>query len=107
MFLGNGVDFVSSPKLVMIQPGQEEVNVTIDITNDNIAEGIESFCLLLHVPANTSEAGVVAGTISCTEAIILGEQNDDGQLTWLPWSVIFVVHNFDKLSSIHQILLDN
>lgn len=71
---GNGVDFVSSPKLVMIQPGQGEVNVTINITNDNIAEGMESFCLLLHVPANASEAGVVAGTISCAEATILGEQ---------------------------------
>ena len=69
----------------MIQPGQEEVNVTIDITNDNIAEGMESFCLLLHVPANSSEAGVEAGPIACTEAIILGGQ---GQLSYI-CSIIF------------------
>ena len=69
---GNGVDFVSSPKSVRIEPGQEEVNVTIDIINDNIGEGMESFCLLLHVPANASEAGVETGDISCTEGIILG-----------------------------------
>ena len=71
--LGDGVDFVSSPKLVRIQPGQEEVNVTIDLINDNISEGMESFCLLLHVPANASEAGVEIGDISCTEGIILGQ----------------------------------
>ena len=70
---GNGVDFVSSSKLITIQPGQQEVNVTIDIIDDNIGEGMESFCVLLHIPANASEAGVVAGDITCTEAIILGE----------------------------------
>ena len=55
-----------------VQPGQEEVNVTIDIINDNLAEGMESFCLLIHVPTNASEAGVDIGSIACAEALILG-----------------------------------
>lgn len=73
MLSGNGVDFVSSPKLIRIQPGQEEFNVTIDIIDDNFSEGTESFCLLLQVPAIASEAGVVGGNTTCAEGIILGE----------------------------------
>lgn len=64
---------MSSPKSVMIQPGQEEFNVTIDIIDDNISETIESFCLLLQVSAIASEVGVIGGNITCAEAIILGE----------------------------------
>ena len=39
-----------------------------------VAEGMELFCLLLHVPANSNEVGVEAGPIACAEAIILGGQ---------------------------------
>ena len=63
---------MSSPKLVRVQPGQEEYNVTIDIIDDNISKGLESFCLLFHVPAIASEAGVEISEISCTKGIILG-----------------------------------
>ena len=64
---------MSSPKSVRIRPSQEEFNVTIDIINDNITEEIESFCILLQVPASASEAGVVGGNLTCTEGIIIGE----------------------------------
>jgi len=59
--------------LVTIQPGQQEVNVTIEIVNDVIDEPAESFCLFLYIPANASEAGVLPGPVMCAEAIILGE----------------------------------
>ena len=70
---GDGVDFVSSSKSVRIQPGQEDYNVTIDIIDDKVSEGIETFCLLLLVPAKASEAGVIGGNITCAEGIIIGE----------------------------------
>ena len=73
MLSGNGVDFVSSSKLIRIQPGQKEFNITIDIIDDSFSEGTESFCLLLEVPAIASEAGVIGGNTTCAEGIILGE----------------------------------
>ena len=66
---------MSSPKSVRIQPGQEEFNVTIDIIDDNISEGMESFCILLQVPASASETGVIGGNVTCAEGIILGKHN--------------------------------
>ena len=47
--LGNGVDFITLPKSVRVQPGQVEYNVTIDIIDD-ISKGME----LLFIPSCAS-----------------------------------------------------